>query len=175
VSLPVQSTITPETVAAAQVEFDEQDRAVLVTGRERTLLTFQTTGLLASDLAPREWETVAAYLYGLLEREPLKAGPAYAPYRIVLGSIAGELRGFARLAGEPVGLEADLRAATSQAEERRIRERMDDARMAQERRLNDVALQQAAQHRAAHESDEEEAPIVDAPVEDDDELPAFLR
>jgi len=152
---PIQSAITPEAVAAAQIEFDEQDRAVLVAGRQRALLNFQTTGLLACDLAPREWEEVAAYLYALLDREPVKGGQAFAAHRIVLGSIAGELRGYASVAGEPVGLEVDLRAATSKAEEQRILERMDDRHRAQVRRLDDVALQQAAQHQAPVAAEEE--------------------
>jgi hypothetical protein len=198
---PIQSAITPESVAAAQIEFDAQDRAVLVAGGQRTLLNFQLTGLLACQLAPREWEEVAAYLCALLEREPVKSSPGYSAHRIVLGSIAGELRGYARVAGEPVGLEADLRAATTKADERRILDRMDDQHRAQVRRLDEVALQQAAQHRAPDPVDEEawtrpsgdwladaaaaddhdrhhdheEAPNGDAPAMDDDELPAFLR
>lgn len=142
----IQSAITPERVAAAAVEFDEQDRALLVTGRERTLMTFQTTGLLASDLLPREWEAVAAWLIALTEHDPIKSSSGFAAHRILLGSFAGELRNFARQAGEPVGLEADLRAAGSKAEEKRIRDRIDAEAIALERHLDDIALRQAAQH-----------------------------
>lgn len=175
----IQGAITPEAVAAAQIEFDEQDRVVLATGPERTLLNFQITGALASSLAPREWEEVAAYLFALLEREPVKSSPAFVAHRVVLGSIAGDLRTYARVTGEPVGFEADLRAATSKAEERRILERMDDQRRAQVRRLDQVALEQSVQHQAHTATDpaqlDEEAPIDVMEPQDDDELPAFLR
>lgn len=96
------------------------------------------TNAAVKDLAPREHEELAAYLFALLDREPVKGSPVYAAHRIVLGSLATELRGFAAAAGEPVGLQADLRAASTQAEERRIRERLDGQRAAATRHYDDV-------------------------------------
>lgn len=141
----IQSAITPERVAAEAAVIDAQGR-VMVGGE---LLDFGATGVLAALLAPREWEEIAAYVLAVVEREPVRSSPAYQAHRIVLGSFANDLRNYARMAGEPTGLVADLRAATSQAEERRIRERIADQQLALERHLDDVALQQQAQHRVA--------------------------
>lgn len=149
----VQSAITPETVAAAAIEFDAQDRAIIINGPHRTRIDFWPTALMASDLAPREWEEVAAYILALLDREPMKSSPAKSAHRILLGSFAYDLRGYARASGEPIALEVDLRAATSKADERRIRERLADRQAAIERHMDDVALQQAAQHRVSDPSD----------------------
>lgn len=189
----IQSAITPETVAAAQVEFDAQDRALLVSGRQRTLLAFQVTGVLASDMVPREWEAVAAWVLALIDHEPLKSSPAFVAHRTLLGSFANDLRNYARMAGEPIGLDADLRAASTQADERRVLTRIEDSHRAQARRLDDLAVEQAVQHRAeeawtrpsgdwladaaaeqdharAHDHATEEAPIDDAkPTKPDDE------
>lgn len=89
-------------------------------------------------------EEVAAYLTALLERAPLKTSRAYEAHRMVLGSLATELRGFAAAAGEPTGLQADLRAASSQAEERRVAERIDAAAVAYDRHVDDILLEHAA-------------------------------
>jgi hypothetical protein len=43
------------------------------------------------DLKPGEWRFAAAYLRGLLEREPVKSSPHYAPVRMLLGTLAMEL------------------------------------------------------------------------------------
>lgn len=125
----IQSAITPTSVAAASAALDEQERQ-----EAAWAIALDLTGYAAATLAPRELEEVAAYLFALLEREPTKSGPVYAPHRIVLGQLAAQLRGYAMLAGEPVGLEADLRAATSQGEERRIRERIADRDGREDRR-----------------------------------------
>ncbi len=147
----IVSSITPESVAAAAVTFDAQDRAVV----GDVVLTLGEASVLLPLLAPREWEQLAAYLLALVDREPVKTSPAYAGHRVILGAIAHELRTYARIAGEPVGLEADLRAATSKAEERRIRERIADQEAAAERRLDDIALATAAQMRHDPEHHEE--------------------
>lgn len=131
--------ITLDAVEAAVVTFDAEDRAIV----GDVVLNFARTGVLTALHSPREWEEVAAYLYALLERSPLKDGRTYLAHRTVLGSIASDLRTYARIAGEPTGLEVDLRAATSKAEERRIRERMADQDAALERHTGDVI----AQHR----------------------------
>lgn len=89
-SLPER--ITPAAVEAAQISFDEEDRAV-VNGSVVTSLGF--TAAAVGMLAPREWEDVADYLYGLLAREPLASSRKYAGQRIVLGNLASELRGYA--------------------------------------------------------------------------------
>lgn len=164
--------ITVDAVEAAVVEFDAQDRAVV--GRQ-AVMDFTQVGVFASLLAPREWEEVAAYLYALVERAPLKAAPAYLAHRTIIGAIAGELRGYARLAGEPVGLEVDLRAATSRAEELRIRERIDAQAIAMDRHVDDVIEQTRVQRTwdASHPAPEDPtADDVDfgegAPADEDD-------
>jgi hypothetical protein len=149
--------ITVDAVEAAVVEFDAADRAV-VSGS--VVMDFTQIGVLASNLAPREWEEVAAYLLALLERAPLKDGRAYVAHRALIGAIAGELRGYARQAGEPVGLEVDLRGATSKTEEHRIRTRIADQETTFDRHVDDVIAQQHAQadaeaQRAAHDPQEE--------------------
>lgn len=127
--------INAETVAAENLRIDAEDR--LVAGNQVIAQTAVDWAL--RDLAPREWEEIAAYLFALIAREPLKTSPAYAGHRILFGTLATELRSFAASAGEPVGLEADLRAATTQAEERRIRELIADQR-AYADRLHDEDL-----------------------------------
>ena len=135
--------ITAEAVELAAVSFDVQDRAVV---RDQVVLDFSHAGLLAANLAPREWEAVAAYMLALVAREPIRSGPAYLPHRTVLGAIGAELRQYARVAGEPVGLEADLRAASSQAEDQRIRALIADRDAASDRRHDELLLEQAAYH-----------------------------
>lgn len=43
---------------------------------------------------PDEWSTVADLLDSLLAREPLSKGPHYSGERIILGTLAAELRGY---------------------------------------------------------------------------------
>jgi hypothetical protein len=137
----VAERLTPEAVEAEVVAFDERDRAVVA---GQIVLDFSHAGVLAALLAPREWEQVAAYMLALVEREPLRSAPAYLAHRTILSAVGSELRQYARLAGEPVGLEADLRAATSQADERRILARIADAEAAAHRRHDELLLEQAA-------------------------------
>lgn len=195
--------ITVETVEAAVVEFDAQDRAVVA---GQLVMDFTQVGVFVSLLSPREWEEVAAYLQALVERAPLKDGKAYLAHRTIIGAIASELRGYARLAGEPIGLEVDLRGATSKAAELRIRERIDAQAIAMDRHVDDVieqtrvqrtwddahpapedpreldALMDAATHRALAEEDEragQEEPatpttiVAAAPTPTADELAAW--
>lgn len=98
------------------------------------------TNAAVKDLAPREHEELAGYLFALIDREPLKTSRAYVAHRHVLGSLATELRGFAAAAGEPVGLQADLRAASTKAEEQRIRERIDGQAAAARRYADEMFL-----------------------------------
>ena len=90
------ANLTPAAVEAAQITFDDEDRAI-VAGSIVTSLGF--TAASVGMLAPRDWEDVADYLYGLLGREPLASSRAYAGHRIVLGNLASELRGYAYAAG----------------------------------------------------------------------------
>jgi hypothetical protein len=69
------------------------------------------------DLEPDRCERVAAYLFGLLEREPLRSKPGWEAERIVLGMLATDLRQMAVDAGEPVGAHRDLRDAQTKADE----------------------------------------------------------
>lgn len=140
--------ITPAAIEAESVAFDARERAVVA---GQVVLDFSHAGVLAALLAPREWEAVAAYLLALVGREPMRSAAGYLPHRTILGAIGSELRQYARLAGEPVGLEADLRAATSRAEEQRIRERIADRDAAADRRHDELLLEQAAYH--AHAGD----------------------
>jgi hypothetical protein len=145
----IQQRFTPEGIAAAAARFDAEDRATV----GDVVMTLGEAALLLPLLAPREWEQLAAYLLALLDRQPVKSSPAYAGHRMILGALAYELRTYARIAGEPTGLEVDLRAATSQAEERRVRERIADHDLATDRMLDDIEAATAAQLRA----DDEEA------------------
>lgn len=129
-----EGRITPVAVASARDVIDEDDRRTV----GNVVVSLGFTSAAVKDLLPREWEELAAYLFSLLEREPLKSRPAYTGQRIVIGSLATELRGFAAAAGEPIGLEADLRHAASQADERRIRERIADQEAAYDRHIDEV-------------------------------------
>lgn len=169
----VAERLTPRAIADELDVLDGQ--AKLVAGDLVVTLAF--TNAAVKDLAPREWEELSGYLYALLEREPVKSSAAFAGHRIVLGSLASELRGFAAAAGEPVGLQADLRAASSQAEERRIRERIAQEQLGYERYVDDVLAAQTAQQIAAQHYEEmtDSEPTQDAatPTETTD-VPAWL-
>lgn len=136
---------TPEAMASEQVRLDAQDRGIV----GDVVMTLGQAALLLPLLIPREWEEIAAYLFALLEREPMKSSPAYAPHRMILGQVASELRTYARIAGEPTGLEADLRAARSQDEERRIRALIADREAALDRTLVDLEVQTWYEHAPA--------------------------
>jgi hypothetical protein len=145
------------TAAAVQAERD------LLDGEERKVLggmvvSIGFTNATVKELAPRELEEVAAFLFALIERAPLKGSAAYTPHRMVLGALASELRGFAHAAGEPVGLEADLRAAWSQKEEHRIRQRVAELSAAFAREIDDALLAQAALHLYQGPQDDHGAP-----------------
>jgi hypothetical protein len=163
-------------VVAERDALDDQDR--LLAGD--VVVTIGFTNAAVKDLAPREWEELAAYLFALLERQPMKSSAAFAGHRIVLGNLATELRGFAAAAGEPVGLQADLRAASSRAEELRIRKRIDSAELALDRHVDGVIDAHHAQREAQDAyipPDPEEQPIDQAPAarqDTDDDPTAFL-
>lgn len=149
--------LTVDAVTRA-LQADDQAAADAVAGEIVCNLGF--VRMTVASMVPREWEAVAAYLYALLARAPIKGSSAYEAHRMVLGMLALELRTYAQQAGEPVGLEADLRAASSQAEEQHIRARMADQAAARDRQLTEIELEQAAYH--AHmrpDPAEEENPI----------------
>lgn len=149
--------ITAETVAA---ELDVLDgEAKLVVGQ--IVVSIGVTNAAVKQLVPREWEALASYLFTVLAQEPMKSSPAFVGHRIVLGSLAMELRGFAQQAGEPVGLQVDLRNAGSQAAERRIRERIADDAAAFSRHIDDVLDADTAQRAAAEAAYEVRVPVVD--------------
>ncbi len=134
--------LTPDAIAAELDLIDGDARVVL----GEVVVTIAFTNAAVKTLSPREMAELGAYLRALIDRAPIKGqSPAYAPHRMVLGQLATELEGFAAAAGEPIGLEADLRAATSKAEERRIRERLADEAAAYDRHIDDVLLSHAAQ------------------------------
>lgn len=175
--------ITLETVRAERDRIDGEERRIL----GDVIVSLGFTNATVKTLAPREMEEVAAYLTALLERAPLKTSRAYEAHRMVLGSLATELRGFAAAAGEPTGLQADLRAASSQAEERRVAERIDAAAVAYDRHVDDILLEHAARRaqmdpyvtgtvitdmdlaeRGIGAQQEEDATTADQPTETDD-------
>jgi hypothetical protein len=47
---------------------------------------------------PDEWLRVSEFLEDVLTREPLSKGPHYSGERIILGTLAAELKGYAALA-----------------------------------------------------------------------------
>ncbi len=170
-----RSTITLAGVEAALDVLDQQEKRVA----GGVVVSIGFTNAAVKDLAPREHEELAAYLFALLDREPVKTSPAYAAHRIVLGSLATELRGFATAAGVTVGLPADLRAASTQAEEQRIRRRLADQQASAHRYYDDVLAANTSQRDAdAHIPDEpdqepEEDTVAAPPTETDDDL-AYL-
>jgi hypothetical protein len=162
---------TPEALEAAHAEYDAQDRAV---AGGQVVMDFVQVGVMVSLLAPREWEEVAAYLYALLERAPVRDGKAFVAHRTVLAALAGELRGYARSAGVPVGGNADLRAAGSLAEEQRIRQRLADQAAAFDRHIDDVIASHHAQAELAAEDDHEEESPASEPTSTEDPDAAYL-
>lgn len=129
--------ITAERVVAAVAEIAQEDRervtgwtpdGQLIAGQ--WLADLSLTRGLVGNFGPAEWEHVAAFLTALIERAPVRESPAYEAERGILGALAWELREYARSAGEPVGLEADLRAASSRQEEQRVLARLEASREA---------------------------------------------
>lgn len=53
-----------------------------------------TRGVLSAT-SPDEWVALADFIESLLDREPLKRQPRYSGQRIILGTLANELRGYA--------------------------------------------------------------------------------
>lgn len=128
-------------LVAASLAADEQSAADAVAGGQ-VVCNLALVRATIAELTPREWAEVAAYLYALIGRAPVKASAAFQAHRMILGTLAFELRNYAQMAGEPVGLEADLRDAKSRAEEQRIRARIDDQHRARDRYLLDLEVQQ---------------------------------
>lgn len=159
--------ITAETVAAAAAEIAREDRervtgwtpdGQLIAGSWVADL-FMTRSMLGQ-FGPAEWEHVAAFLSALVARAPVSESPAYAAERTVLGALAWELRAYAASAGEPVGLEADLRAASSRQEELRILARLEASREAFHDQLAAAAPPVAP--RAVWTPDPDEFPVATA-------------
>lgn len=151
------------TAQAIATELDILDgEAKVVAGG--VVVTIGFTNATVKTGTPREWEEAAAWLFALLAREPLRSSPTEAFKRALLGSLAMELRGFAQAAGEPVGLQADLRAASTQQQERRIRERLDQEAATYDRHVDDVLAAHTAQQIAAqhHEEMTTPEPVPDA-------------
>jgi hypothetical protein len=148
----VAERITPAAVVAERDLLDGEERRIV----GQLVIGLAFTNATVKDLAPREMEEVAAYLLALLDRAPIKTSPAFQPHRMVLGSLASELRGFAAAAGEPVGLQVDLRGSGSQADEQRIRARLADQAAAFERSIDDAIAAHVAQslYQGAHEPED---------------------
>lgn len=150
----VAERMTPAAIQAERDLLDGEERRIL--GGMVVSLGF--TNATVKTLAPRELEHVAAFLFALIERAPVKSSAEYAPERMVLGALASELRGFAHAAGEPVGLNADLRDAWSQKEEHRIRQRVAELSAAFTREIDDALLAQAALQLYQGPQDDHDAP-----------------
>lgn len=144
--------ISAESVELEVIQFDARDRAVVA---GQVVIDFTQVGVIVSLLSPREWEEVAEYLFALAEREPLKSGRDHVAHRTVIGAVAGELRGYAHAAGEPTGSLADLRAASTRADERRILARLADQDAALERHVDDVIADHHAQTATLADSEPE--------------------
>lgn len=140
---PMTVETFPGRVLDAVAEIAEAERHVGMTADGQVIAgqwvadLFQTRAMIGN-LGPAEWEHVAAFLVALTERAPVKDSPAYAAERMLLGALAWELRAYASSAGEPVGLHADLRAASSRQEERRILDRLEASRQAFHDHITDV-------------------------------------
>lgn len=171
--------IDVEHVVAAQEATLEAERGatVLPDGKlvaGQWVADLYSTRMLLGNLAPAEWEHVAAFLFALLERQPVAGSQAYAAERMLLGSLAWELRAYAGAAGEPVGLHADLRAASSKIEEQRIRDRIEASRAAFHEHISRVIDDGHAwlQRQASEPADDiPEAPSQPATAE---EVPGWL-
>jgi hypothetical protein len=97
------------------------------------------------DLEPSSLERVAAYLAGLLEREPLRSRPGWEQERIVLGCLMTDLRTMVRAAGEPIGAARDLRDARTRRDEIDAQRRIE----LEERAYHDLVTDAIASDRAS--------------------------
>lgn len=113
-----------------------------------------------ADLAPSSLERVAAYLAALMEREPLRSGQGWANERQVLGCLVTDLRTMVLAAGEPVGVQRDLRDARTRSDEVSARKRAELA----ERAYDDLLTDAFEADRRAREVRE---PVHAAPAVDD--------
>lgn len=167
----VAERITPASIAAELDLLDAEEKRLA----GAVVVSIGFTNSAVKDLSPREHEELAGWLFALIAREPLKSSPAFTGHRIVLGALATELRGFAQAAGAPVGLQADLRAASSKTEEQRIRVRLAEQEQGYARFVDDVLASHAYQRVPGPPLEEE--PIAQAPAAptetDDDPLRAL--
>lgn len=88
------------------------------------------TRSLLEDMDPASWERMAAFLDGLLSREPLHSGSAWERERVVMGALMTELREASRLAGEPESAAILIRAPGVAGAERAATERAVAGRVA---------------------------------------------
>jgi len=93
----------PETLQAIRAEALWREMAPngldLVIGETTT--DFGALRGVMSCTIPDEWSAVADILEGLLEREPLRRGSQYSGERIIIGTLAAQLRGYALSAEHP--------------------------------------------------------------------------
>lgn len=83
---------------------------------EEVARSLPVTQWAIAEMQPFEWQLVADYLSGMLNKNPLRESPDYGPHRLVLGALAAELRQNAIAAGEPPSdpIEAALWIETQQ-------------------------------------------------------------
>ena len=104
------------------------------------------------DLEPSSLERVAALLDAFRNREPVKSGRGWENERQVLGCLVTDLRTMVLAAGEPVGVQRDLRDARTKADEVMARQRADGAIRAYHELITDAIDedQRAREHRVAN-------------------------
>lgn len=129
------------------------------------------------DLEPGSLERVAAFLDAIRNREPIRSGQGYANERIVLGCLVTDLRSMVMAAGEPVGVQRDLRDAATKADERAARQRADLAERAYHDLITD-AIEEDREHRARADDtmidDPAPAPVTPAAATPDAEHPSWI-
>jgi hypothetical protein len=90
------------------------------------------------DLDPTSLERVASLLDALRSREPMKSGRGWDNERQVLGCLVTDLRSMVLAAGEPVGVQRDLRDARTRQDEVSARARADGAIRAYDALITDA-------------------------------------
>lgn len=120
------------------------------------------------DMDPVALERVAAYLEALMGREPIKSGKGWVNELIVLGCLVTDLQSMVSAAGEPIGVQRDLRDARTKAEELDARHRAELAFRAFDNHITDAI----ESDRAAWDA---QRPMEHPQEEPDDQPPAHIE
>lgn len=122
------------------------------------------------DLDPTSLERVAALLDAFRNREPVRSGRGWDNERQIIGCLVTDLRTMVLAAGEPVGVQRDLRDARTKSDEVMARQRADGAIRAYHDLITD-AIEEDHRVRASRPltQDPEPAPVT-SPSATPDEL-----